>query len=263
MTKAIKLILLAYSILAYSSDILICQVRDSKLDINISIIEGYGELDYDHRNIEPSYFLVMHTKEEYSQFNCEIKYLANIHRDTIDIVINGVSCPSVQFHAFGPANAHYKLPISEGFYLININNNGVTNKYKLTMDDEKLEFQQCDSLENKGNNLLLWRFPKMSFAFIAEMSQDKFDALDKMINDSLDLSQIEIKDKGNWPLRENPPRIIDSESLVKFYRYKSEDDYNKIDEILDSFMKKQDKYLKISFMNWKNKIFISKPLSYY
>ena len=248
-------------IIVDSSYLSACQEKKIILPIKLSLLEGYGDLNKNYKEIEPSYFLVMVSEKIYNQYNYEILYKAELLKDTIKIYIHGVKLPSVGLDAFGPATAKYKLPIEEGKYLLFIINGDTKETYNLVLDEEKLTLVPI--IETEQPELLLWRFPQNSFAFICYAEDDICDSFNKIINENLQLEEIFIKQYGSWPLRDNPPTMIFNDTYFHFYRYKSIADYNKVGELLDDFMKKQEKHLKIYLMNWQNKVFSSKPLSYY
>ncbi len=234
---------------------------DSDLNtIKITVQEGYNPPGSESI---PQTKLIMQTDSIYSCVNYGIQTEIEISSSEINIQMGEIKLDGdICLTALGPATSSLFLDLSEGEYVLNIIQKGVTDKYKIMINDSSIITQTIDAEFSKPDFPVFLRYPENSFAYLcgstiadSSICTEFLDTLSSHLN----LKNFSFPDSGkrSFPLASQGHYY---DMPAKYFIYISETDFDKAEDILKDFTIKnipKDSGIGISLINWKNKGFYS------
>jgi hypothetical protein len=232
---------------------------DSK--INFKLYEWHPVSNNDDIG-KPEIFLNMSTDKSYPCCNYGLNFTKVISGKNITLTIYSVSEPDICLTAFGPAVESIPCNLPDGAYNLGIIINHVQDKYSVTISDKNIYIK---SISNKNSYPLYenyYRYPAKSFAYFCGTNlnskyiwEDFLDTLKSKIS----ITEYTFPDSGQKPY----PEIMGGhyyDPPAKYFTYNSEEDYDKIGQIMNTYTKNHSKDMDgvgISVTNWLNKNFYS------
>ncbi|MCB0744537.1 MAG: carboxypeptidase regulatory-like domain-containing protein, partial [Ignavibacteriae bacterium] len=207
--------------------------------LNFKVYEGYSWL-YSYDIEEPFVKIYIETEEVFGCSNYKIITKNKITQNIVDIAFEEISDTGVCATSIGPATIDIPLKILEGKYTLNIKQQDVVDKYFVTVSDTSILIEPNGvNLISQSKYSIFWRYPKKSFALIAgatEATKEIYYNFVKMISDSTNVYEITLPDYGQLCYPRNTQGLY-VEFPSKFYKYKNEEEFDKIGSMLIKYSK--------------------------
>jgi hypothetical protein len=218
--------------------------------------ENYYEIS------DPEIYILLKTEKIYPCYNYSVATSLNIDRNRIDVAIHGIYIPEICLTALGPATGRIKLDIPVGIYRLFIRSTYFADEYSLIVESNSIRLEEVSSNNTRMEFSLYHRYPEKSFVYLCGTTLED-TALCRMFIDTvasvIDISRFEFPESGVIPYPEISQGYYYN-MPAKYFIYQTESDYDRIDEILQSFKAAyiRDKQgIGISTVNWRNKTFFS------
>ncbi|MBL1212668.1 MAG: hypothetical protein HND52_04790 [Ignavibacteriae bacterium] len=257
--KIIKNIIFTLSCIVISASCDLLESDETKVTaldskVEFKIFESYETLN---KVEEPKVYIEMKTEKIYGCFNFSILTEQSISSNKIDIQILGIYKPGVCLTALGPASRRIRLGSLSGVYEITIRNNQFNDKYNLLITDSLIISDGKDTDNTKSLTSFLHRYPQNSFAYLfgsldslKYFREEFIDTLSTVIN----IEEFFFSEFASIPYLESS-QGHQYDAPAKYFNYESEEDFNRIEGVMKSFIEKQspeNSSYSISIINWKN-----------
>lgn len=253
-----------FALIIYSFSLINCSPFENNLfplegRIFFKISEDYKQ--YNREN-NPEIFLFLETEKIYGCCNYGISTDCDIDGRKIEVDILGINQPEVCLTAIGPAIARIHLPLSNKLYSLKISGDDFTNNYAVIVTDSSISVTGDSTVNTKPEIELFWRYPPNSFVYLygstfedSSLANVFLDTLMQVI----DIAEFYFPQYGEIPYPKSSQGHY-WDMPARYFYYNSEDDFNKIEDILRDFKSIyiQDKQgISITIRNWRNRKFQS------
>ncbi len=226
---------------------------DSKIDFKV--IESFQ--DY-YTPSGPEIYLQLETEKIYGCINFSVAAKVTGKNNEITVEILGIDKPEICATAIGPATSSIKLENPEGIHALKFINHslGFTDTYNLLVNDSLIIVDGKETKNTKPLINFFWRYPENSFAYFCDVNTGDSTLCTKFLDtlkSVIHLTEFTFPDFGTNPYVFRSGKS--ENSIIKYFRYETEDDFDMVSDILKRFM--QSRYisgedLQISILNWRN-----------
>ncbi len=228
--------------------------------IKMRLFESYSNYEVIE---EPKIYLYLETENIFGCYNNEIKTMnyfngSNITIEYDRITLIGNICETAE----GPAKTKMLFDVNQGNYVLQIKQKDIIDKYRIEINNELISIELLDSRLSSLALNEYWRYPKNSFAYLCGTTNETkwiCEEFNDSLKSNIELTEITFPDGGEicYP-RSSEGHFFDMPA--KYYKYKSEEDFTKLNELLKEYSKEViNNYqgVSISIINWKNEKFLS------
>jgi hypothetical protein len=206
---------------------------------------------------EPKIFIDLYTAKTYPCFNYSIVTSHSVNKKQIEIELLAINAPEVCLTALGPARGRINLGYLDGGYEIIFKNREFRDNYNLIINDTLIFVDGEETVNTKPLTSFLHRYPENSFAYLYG-SLDSLKYLDQKFRDTL-TQTIKITEFTFQDFADIPYPLSSSghhyDAPARYFYYDSEEDFDKIESILKSFLESyfsDEQLYSIAIINWKN-----------
>jgi hypothetical protein len=210
----------------------------------------------------PKIYLNLFTEKQYPCCNYGLKLQKTVNGNDISIKIYNVIEPNVCLTAFGPVSEVLPLDLPNGNYNLKVYTNRLVDNFVITISNEKIFIKGQSNKNSYSLYDTYYRFPKNSFAYMCgTLASTKYiydDFLDTL-KSKISLREFTFPTNGQKPYPDSMGGHY-YERAAKYFIYESEEEYDKIGQILNTYTKNhsQDMYgVSIRITNWLNKSYFS------
>jgi hypothetical protein len=211
---------------------------------------------------DPQLYLQMVTEKIYPCMNYGISNTLVTNPGRIDVNIHGIFTPDICLTALGPAGSMKRLNAPQGNYRLTFRYAGAVDEYNMTINKSFVRLEPVNRVHTVSENLMYHRYPEKSFAYLCGTTlQDT--ALCRMFIDTvasiINIQRFEFPETGAIPYPSASQGYYYN-MPAQYYYYETEEDFEKIGSIMESF---RNTYIKdktgigISVINWRNRNFYS------
>ena len=220
--------------------------------------------DYEQYNQEsnPEIYLFLETEKIYGCCNYGISTVCNVTSKKVELDILGIVEPNVCLTACGPAGKRIHIPLSNKSYSFKISGDSFTDNYTIIVTDSSISLSGDSTRNTKPFIDLFWRYPPNSFVYLfgstfedSSLASIFLDTMRQVVN----IDEFEFPQYGEIPYPKSSQGHY-WDMPARYFYYNSEDDFNKIEDILRDFKNSyiQDKQgISITIQNWRNRKFQS------
>lgn len=228
--------------------------------IHFKVLESFDNNAHDSYETitTPEIFIDMLSEKSYPSTSY---YFAVNHRVVgrrILIGVDGIKIPGAGNCMVGPIGKRIKIGRIHGAYELTIRGRDFENEYAVNISDSLITIEGTETPDTKPSITSIFRYPKNSFAYLcgttlqdSSLCEDFIDTLKSVINVTefkfLDIAESPYPPAGNGNHYNAEP---------KFFYYKSEEDFEKIEDVMRTF--KRDHFpdnngVSLRIINWMNK----------
>lgn len=230
-------------------------------------INFYPREIYENSNVvdTPSLKLYFKTATSYPCINYGISICSIFENNELILRFDSIIQSNICLTAIGPATAYIDLP-SSAERLVLLNGNSV-DKYELDITEEKVIIHPLDNAFSYLKYSTILRYPENTFVYECNMdtSETKFynDFLE-ILTDNLSIAEYNFPDEGEKPYAESYTEY-NRKSLVKYFQYETEEEFNKAGELLNKFVSEnninKNTSIYINLTSWNNQKYLSWMMS--
>lgn len=233
----------------------------------ITDIDFYPRELYENSNVidTPVLKLYFITATGFACINYSISISSFFEDNELILRFDSITQSDVCLTAAGPASAYMDLPENiESLILINGNS---IDRYQLEITDEKVIINSLDTSFSNLKYSTIFRYPENTFVYECSMDTSEtnmyYDFLE-ILTDNLSIAGYNFPDEGEKPYAESYTEY-NRKSLVKYFQYETEEEFNKAGELLNKFVSEnninQNTSIYISLTSWNNQKYLSWMMS--
>ncbi len=210
----------------------------------------------------PKIYLSLFTEKQYPCCNYGLRLQKSINGNDISIRIYNVIEPNICLTSFGPASEVLPLDLPNGDYNLRIYSNQVLDTYLLTITDKYISIKVRSSKNSYALYENYFRFPENSLVYMCGTliaTKYIFDDFLDTLKSKIRLQEYTFQNNGQKPYPDSMGGHY-YEKPAKYFIYESEEEFDKIGQIMNVYTKNHSKDMfgvGISITNWLNKKFYS------
>lgn len=200
--------------------------------VHILISEKHPSEDQD-----PIIAISMVSEHIFECINYRIVYTLSKNGNTLNLHIEGVTIGPICATALGPATATHFLNLPVGTYTLRVHLDGYIDTYTVHIANDAIQLIPSEPFVSKPLELLVWRYPKPSFAFYAgTLIGDEWlvNAFVDTLRKHLPLQELNVPRSGRWPYARSIGGYH-SNAQPRYFRYQHEAQFDSAGSLLKAF----------------------------
>ncbi|MCF8417797.1 MAG: hypothetical protein K9G63_02860 [Melioribacteraceae bacterium] len=234
---------------------------DTKIDIKV-----YESYDSYETIAVPEIFLELTSEKIYGCKNFTFETIVKKKNQTIELEILGINKEGACMTALGPATKRIKLGKLSGIYEIKLKGNNFSNSFNAVFSDSLIYIEGEETANVKMRTGFIFKYPEKSFQYKYDREDDSLHLAIGFIDSvksAIDLIEFSIPELCYNPYHEYFFKHRNRLSVERYFIYNSEQDYDKIEEIMRTYRANHSLEGSDAWMytiNWMNKRFNSNDL---